>query len=135
MPKCDEARGQVRGRYECFDPGDSDLEAVAFEFDFLPGESDIGSDLLRREPQFQSGAIVQGQYSRRSLAASYRVHTDAAVAVQARDNATYCREQAVTMVEWKRRPDQNERQINNGHHHSSPRRFCTYAQFTDIPIA
>ena len=109
MPKRDEARGQVHGRYEGFDPGDSDLEVVAFELECLPGESDVGSDLLRGEPQFQPGAIVQAQYSRRSLAASDRVHPDAAVAVQARDNATYCREQTVTMVERKRRPDQHER--------------------------
>jgi len=60
MPKRDEARGQVRGRYEGFDPGDSDLEAVGFELKCLPGESDVGSDLVRRKPQFQPGTFVEG---------------------------------------------------------------------------
>jgi hypothetical protein len=60
MPKRHEARGQVRSRYEGFDPGDSDLEAMGFELKSLPGESDVGSDLVRGKPQFEPGAVVQG---------------------------------------------------------------------------
>jgi len=88
---------------------------VAAEVELLAGQGDEGGNLLGGEPELEAGAVGQGQHTRGGLTAPDRMHPDATIAVQAGDEPADGGEQAVSVVERNRRPDQYERKVDHGH--------------------